>query len=144
MPSKYDEQTRAKAVRLVIDHLHRSVELAQYTSMHLTETLHLHGLSQSVGTVGDAYDTRTRRDHHRALQDRMHPRRLTSGAGPLTGLSTLEAITADWVHWYNTTRLMHRLDRPPAEAEAHYYARTRNDQPVARITEGASNPRRFK
>jgi hypothetical protein len=49
-----------------------------------------------------------------------------------TGLSSLEAITADWVHWYNTSRLMHRLDRrPPAEAEAHYYAQIRDDQPVA-------------
>jgi transposase InsO family protein len=24
--------------------------------VHLTETLHLHGLSPSIGTVGDAYD----------------------------------------------------------------------------------------
>jgi transposase InsO family protein len=49
--------------------------------------------------------------------------------GPLTGLSDVEAITADWVHWYNTSRLMHRLDRrPPAEAEADYHAQTRNDR----------------
>ncbi|TDO44462.1 hypothetical protein EV651_1345 [Kribbella sp. VKM Ac-2571] len=52
--------------------------------------------------------------------------------GQLTGLGNLEAITADWVHWYNTSRLMHRLDRrPPAEAEADYYAQTRDDQSVA-------------
>jgi len=52
----------------------------------------------------------------------MHPRRLTVSPRPLTGLSDVEAITTDWVHWYNTSRLMHRLDRrPPAEAEADYF-----------------------
>jgi putative transposase len=51
--------------------------------------------------------------------------------GPLTSLSGVEAITADWVHWYNTRRLMHRLGRrPPAEAEADYYAQTRDDRPA--------------
>jgi transposase InsO family protein len=51
--------------------------------------------------------------------------------GSLTGLSDVETITAAWVHWYNTSRLMHRLvRRPPAEAEADYHAQTRNDQPV--------------
>jgi putative transposase len=32
-------------------------------------------------------------------------------------------LTADWVHWYNTDRFMHRLGRiPSAEYEAIYYA----------------------
>ncbi|MDP9440869.1 MAG: IS3 family transposase, partial [Actinomycetota bacterium] len=51
--------------------------------------------------------------------------------GPLSGLSDVEEITADWVHWYNTSRLMHRLGRrPPTEHEANYYATTRDGQPV--------------
>ena len=34
----------------------------------------------------------------------------------------VELLTAEWVHWYNTSRLMHRLDRtPPVEFEARYY-----------------------
>jgi hypothetical protein len=33
--------------------LHRPVELAQYTSVHLGETLLLHGMVPSIGTVGD-------------------------------------------------------------------------------------------
>jgi len=38
--------------------------------------------------------------------------------------ANLEAISSAWVHWYNTSRLMHRLGRrPPAEAAAEYYAR---------------------
>jgi putative transposase len=40
-------------------------------------------------------------------------------------------ITADWVHWYNHARLMHHLGRrPPAEAEADYYATNRDGQPA--------------
>jgi len=39
----------------------------------------------------------------------------------------VEAITAAWVHWYNTARLMHRLGRrPPAEAEAEYYQQAKD------------------
>ena len=35
----------------------------------------------------------------------------------------MELLTADWVHWYNTDRLMHRLGRiPPIEYETIYYA----------------------
>ena len=42
--------------------------------------------------------------------------------GPITALAGLEKITAAWVHWYNTARLMHRLGlRPPAEADAGYW-----------------------
>ena len=37
-------------------------------------------------------------------------------------LADVEEITFAWVHWYNTSRLMHRLGRrPPAEAETEYY-----------------------
>ena len=42
--------------------------------------------------------------------------------GPLNRLADVELLTAEWVHWYNTSRLMHRLDRtPPVEFEARYY-----------------------
>ena len=44
--------------------------------------------------------------------------------GPIGTLADLEDITSAWVAWYNERRLMHRLGRrPPAEAEAEYYAR---------------------
>lgn len=43
--------------------------------------------------------------------------------GPLGWLADVEMLTADWVHWYNTDRFMHRLGRiPSAEYEAIYYA----------------------
>jgi Integrase core domain len=50
--------------------------------------------------------------------------------GPLETLADLEEITSAWVHWYNTSRLMHRLGRrPPAEAEAEYYDHHRAGHP---------------
>jgi putative transposase len=112
--------------------IHHSDAGSQYTSVHFTETLQLHDLAPSIGTVGDAYDNALAETtiglyKTECVRDDSPFRR-----GPLTGLATLEAITADWVHWYNTSRLMHRLDRrPPAEAEADYYQQTRDDQPVA-------------
>ena len=46
--------------------------------------------------------------------------------GPLNRLADVEMLTADWVHWYNTSRLIHRLDRtPPVEFEARYYTQQR-------------------
>ena len=73
-------------------------------------------------------------------------------AGPIRALADLEEITSAWVHWYNTSRLMHRLGRrPPAEAEAEYYRRpgTPRDrgQPAARaqsMKEAASPPLIFR
>ncbi|WP_344166086.1 IS3 family transposase, partial [Kribbella yunnanensis] len=106
--------------------IHHSDAGSQYTSVHLTETLQLHGLSPSIGTVGDAYDNALAETtiglyKTECIRDDSPFRR-----GPLTGLASVETITADWVHWYNTSRLMHRLDRrPPAEAEADYYSQTR-------------------
>ncbi len=47
--------------------------------------------------------------------------------GPIRTLADLEEITSAWVHWYNTSRLMHRLGRrPPAEAEAEYYQQAKD------------------
>ncbi len=113
--------------------------------MHLTATLQLHDLSPSIGSVVDAYDntlaeTTVGLYKTECIRDESPFRR-----GPLTALSDLEATTADLVHWYNTSRLMHRLGRqPPDETEAHYYAQTRDDQTVGHITEGAPNPGRFR
>ena len=50
-----------------------------------------------------------------------------------TTVADVETATADWVHWFNNHRLLHRLGRrPPAEAEAEHYAQHHTDQPVGR------------
>jgi hypothetical protein len=65
---------------------------------------------------------------------------------PTCRLADVETIIAAWVHWYNTTRLMHGLGRRlPAEHQANYFADNRDDQPVAHIQQrvhqtGASHP----
>src|SRR5258708_30221177 len=59
---------------------------------------------------------------HRAVQDRVHPGRVTVPHRSIATLADLEEVTSAWVHWYNTQRPMHRLWRtPPAEAAAGYY-----------------------
>lgn len=111
--------------------IHHSDAGSQYTSVHFTETLQLAGLSPSIGSVGDAYDNALAETTIGLYKTECIRDDSPFRHGPLTGLSGVEAITADWVHWYNTSRLMHRLDRrPPAEAETDYYAQTRDDRPV--------------
>src|ERR1022692_1513689 len=111
--------------------LRRPLEFPQYTSVRFAETLLLAGMTPSIGTVGDAYDN--------ALAETtmgLYKTECTRGdspfrTGPIRTLAGLEDITSAWVHWYNTSRLMHRLGRkPPAEAEAGYYAHNRDGQPA--------------
>jgi len=109
--------------------IHHSDAGSQYTSVRFGETLFLEGFLPSIGTVGDAFDNALAETtiglykHECVRAD--SPFRI----GPLDRLSDLEMITADWVNWYNTRRLMHHLGRiPPVEAEANYYAQTRDGQ----------------
>ena len=111
--------------------VHHSDAGSQYTSVRFAETLMLAGLTPSVGSVGDAYDNALAETtiglyKTECIRDGSPFRR-----GPLRTLADVEDITAAWVHWYNTSRLMHRLGRrPPAEAEADYYADHQDGQPA--------------
>jgi putative transposase len=103
--------------------IHRSDAGSQYTSVKLGEILSLSGLRPSIGSVGDAYDNALAETtiglyKTEAIRDDSPFR-----CDALTRLADVEMLTADWVGWYNTSRLMHRLGRkPPAEYEADYYA----------------------
>ena len=102
--------------------VHHSDAGTQYTSIAFGHHLLEAGIQPSVGSIGDAYDN--------ALAETtigLYKTECTRPGSPFhTGLRTVldvEQATAAWVHWYRTTRLMHRLGRrPPAEAEADYYA----------------------
>ena len=104
--------------------VHHSDAGSQYTSARFGETLLLNGLAASVGSVGDAYDN--------ALAETtvgLYKTECTRQGSPFRGhrpvrtLGDLEEITSAWVAWYNQERLMRRLGlRPPAEAEAAYWA----------------------
>jgi transposase InsO family protein len=110
--------------------VHHSDAGTQYTSIAFGGHLLDAGIHPSIGSVGDAYDN--------ALAETtigLYKTECTRPGSPFhTGLHTttdVERATAAWVHWYRTTRLMHRLGRrPPAEAEAEYYAQP-TDHPVA-------------
>ena len=96
---------------------------AQYTSVHFAETLLLAGLVPSIGTVGDALDNALAETTVGLYKTECVRQDSPFRTGPITGLAELEGCTSARVHWYNTSRLMHRLGRrPPAEAEAQYYA----------------------
>jgi len=95
----------------------------------------LAGLTPSIGTVGDALDNAlaktTRRYKTECIRDGSPFR-----TRPLEIVADMEKIAPQWVHWYNISRLMHRLGRrPAAEAEAEYHhglgghrpRRTRNE-----------------
>jgi transposase InsO family protein len=102
----------------------------QYTSIRFAETLLLAGMVPSIGSVGDAYDNALAETTIGLYKTECIRADSPFRDGPLRTLGDVETITAAWVHWYNTARLMHRLGRiPPAEAEAQHYADTNDHHP---------------
>jgi putative transposase len=95
----------------------------QYTSVHFTETLLPGGLAPSIGTVGGALDNALAGSTIGLYKTECVRDGSSFRNGPLETLADVEQITSAWVYWYNTSRLMRWLGRrPPAEAEAGYYA----------------------
>ena len=98
---------------------------------HFGETLMTEGLKPSIGSVGDAFDNALAETtiglyKTECIRDDSPFRR-----GQIATLADLDGITSAWVHWYNTSRLMHRhRQRPPAEVEAEYYSQDHHDQTV--------------
>ena len=91
--------------------------------MRFGETLMLAGLTPSIGSVGDAYDNALAETTIGLYKTEAMGKDSPFHRGPLHRLADVELLTADWVHWYNTHRLMHRLGRtPPVEFEAAHYA----------------------
>lgn len=111
--------------------IHHSDAGSQYTSVRFGETLGLSGLVASIGTVGDAFDNALAETTIGLYKTEAVRADSPFRRGPLQRLADVELLTADWVHWYNTDRLMHRLGRiPPVEYEAIHYA-TNTAQSVA-------------
>lgn len=110
--------------------IHHSDAGSQYTAVRFGETLLLAGLTPSIGTVGDALDNALAETTIGLYKTECVRENSPFRHGPLTTLADLEETTSAWVHWYNNDRLMHRLGRrPPAEAEADYYATTDTTNP---------------
>lgn len=111
--------------------IHHSDAGSQYTSVRFGESLLLAGMVPSIGSVGDAYDNALAETIIGLYKTECAPAGSPFRNGPLRRLSDLEEATATWVHWYNTSRLMHRLGRrPPIEYEALYHAKNRDSEPA--------------
>jgi putative transposase len=113
--------------------IHHSDAGTQYTALHFAGQLAEADFRPSIGSVGDAYDN--------ALAETIIGLYKTECVRPgspfnpdgFATVADVETATAEWVHWFNNHRLMHRLGRrPPAEAEAEYYAQHHADHPVGR------------
>ena len=103
--------------------IHHSDAGSQYTSVRCGETLALSGLVASIGTVGDAYDNALAETTIGLYKNEAVRSDSPFRRGPLRRLADVELLTAEWVHWYNTDRIMHRLGRiPPIEYEQIHYA----------------------
>lgn len=97
--------------------VHHSDKGSQYTSLRFAESLILHGIQPSTGSVGDSYDN--------ALMESingLYKNECIKPDGPIKTLAQLEYATAEWVDWYNHDRLHSSLGyRPPAEHETSHY-----------------------
>jgi transposase InsO family protein len=97
--------------------VHHSDHGSQYLAIRYSERLADEGITPSAGTVGDAYDN--------ALAETingLYKTEVIRHLGPWKGLDDVEYATLEWVHWYNTKRLMSSIGYvPPAEYEQAYY-----------------------
>jgi putative transposase len=108
--------------------VHHSDRGAQYLAIRYTDRLVEAGVEASVGSRGDSYDN--------ALAESvigLYKTEVIRRDGPWRDLDHVEFATLDWVHWFNTRRLLAPLGYlPPAEFEAqHFAAQTRQAANVA-------------
>jgi transposase InsO family protein len=98
--------------------VHHSDRGVQYVSIEYTERLAEAGLEPSVGSVGDSYDNALAETINGLYKAELIHRR-----GPWRSMEAVEYATLEWVDWFNNRRLLEPIGhRPPAEAEAAYYA----------------------
>ncbi len=97
--------------------IHHSDRGTQYLSLIYTERLIGAGIDPSVGSVGDSNDN--------ALTETvigLYKTEVIDRLGPWRGVYDVERVTLDWVHWFNTKRLLQPLDyASPVEYETSYY-----------------------
>jgi len=103
--------------------IHHSDAGSQYTSIRFTETLALQRLSASIGSVGDAYDNAVAESLIGLFKNEAIAAGSPFRTGPLRTVADVEAITMNYVDWYNNHRLHSLLElATPEEFETAYYA----------------------
>ena len=81
--------------------MHHSDRGVQYVSIRYTERLAEAGIEPSVGSRGDSYDNALAESIIGLYKTEVIRRR-----GPWRGPEDVEFATLEWVHWYNTQRLL--------------------------------------
>ena len=109
--------------------VHHSDRGVQYVSIRYTERLSEVGIEPSVGSRGDSYDNALAESIIGLYKTEVIRRR-----GPWRGLEDVEFATLEWVHWYNTQRLLEPIGNiPPVEHELNYYRSQQGSLEVARL-----------
>jgi putative transposase len=99
------------------DLIHHSDRGSQYLSIRYAERLAEVGIEASVGSVGDAYDNAMAE-----TLNGLYKAEVIWKQGPWRNREAIERATLEWVHWFNTKRLLAPIgDVPPAEFEKSYY-----------------------
>ena len=105
---------RGKDLAGLVHHSDRGV---QYLAIRYTERLAEAGVVSSVGSKGDSYDNALAETVNGLYKTELIRRRKRWHS-----LEELELATAEWVHWWNDSRLHSACgDLPPAEFEEAYH-----------------------
>ena len=109
--------------------VHHSDRGVQYVSIRYTERLAEAGIEPSVGSRGDSYDNALAESIIGLYKTEVIRRR-----GPWRGLEDVEFATLEWVHWYNTQRLLEPIGNvSPVEYEMNYYRSQEGSLEMARL-----------
>ncbi|WSA04903.1 IS3 family transposase (plasmid) [Streptomyces sp. NBC_00841] len=123
------QRDRANTPVIPRELIHHSDAGSQYTSFRLATHLASEQIAASIGTVGDALDN--------ALMESaigLYKTELIKPQRPWKALGDVELATAEWVDWYNHSRLHGEIGHvPPAEYEAVHYQQQQNPQVTATI-----------
>lgn len=110
--------------------VHHSDRGSQYVSIRYTERLAEAGIEPSVGSRGDSYDNALAETINGLYKAELIHRR-----APWKSREAVELATLEWVHWFNTFRLLEPIGYiPPAEAEANYYRQLALATPAGGLT----------
>ena len=123
---------RQRAGRDLSGLIHHSDRGVQYRAVRYTERLEEVDLVASVGSKGDSYDNAAAEALNSTFKTELiRNRKILLDNGPWKSIDDVEIAVAEWVDWYNATRLHGSLgDIPPIEYETLHYAQNQPSQTV--------------
>jgi putative transposase len=102
----------------IADLIHHNDKGSQYTADDFIELLARCGVRASVGSVGDSFDNALAETVNGAYKTE-----LVKKFGPWEGFESLNLRTAEWVYWYNHSRISERNGyETPLRVEEVWYS----------------------